>query len=182
MSLVDKFKNWKPQKQRDLLEQLLMIHAGTDGAALLYGKPETINVAWHDSPETIHRAYWDPVCQREQIPYEELFSRMTLETGANGAGDIVGNTPEQVLSGIRQQGCWAYVNYETRTLNLWVGPTAEQGMVMQMITSELSHLTPDRWNDEQLEELRAEQFGYVGNIALQVFNQAMEYRSAKLEG
>lgn len=181
MSIVDKFKNWPQQKQRKLLEELLMIHAGTDGTKLLYAKPEQLNVAWHDSAETIHRAYWDPVCQREDIPYEELFSRMSIEAGDNGLGDIVGNTPEQVLSGIRQQGCWAFTNYNDRTVHLWVG-TAEQGMVMRMIMSEVAHLTPDRWTDEQLEELRVEQFGYVADIALQIFTQAMEQRAAKLEG
>lgn len=181
MSIVDKFKNWKPQKQRELLEQLLMIHAGTDNAQLLYGKPEQINVAWHDSPEQIHRAYWDPVCQREQVPYEELFSRMTIEAGDNGMGDIVGNTPEQVISGIRQQGLWAFTDYTTRTVHLWVGPTAQQDMIMQMISTEVAHLTPDRWKDEQLEELRVEQFGYVSNLALQVFTTAMENRAAQLE-
>lgn len=182
MSLVDKFKNWKPQKQRELLEQLLMIHAGTQSDNLLYAQPTAINVAWHDSPEAIHRAYWEPLCQREQLPYEELFSRMTIEAGDNGIGDIVGNTPAQVVAGIREQGCWAFTDYHNRMVHIWDGGTVDQGMIMQMIASEVAHLTPDRWRDEQLEELRVEQFGYVANIALQAFNQAMEHRAAKLEG
>lgn len=182
MSIVDKFKNWPAQKQRKLLEELLMIHAGTDNPHLLYGQPTQMNVAWHDSPEAIHRAFWDPVCQREQVPYEELFSRMTIEAGDNGMGDIVGNTPEQVIKGIRDQGCWAFTDYANRTVHLWDAGTVDQGMLVQMITAEVAHLTPDRWADEQLEELRASQFGAVGNIALQIFNQAMENRSTKLEG
>lgn len=182
MSLVDKFKNWKPQKQRQLLEELLLIHATTEFGEQLYGKPGQLNVAWHDSPETIHRARWESVAQANGIAYEELFSRMTIEAGDNGMGDVVGNTPEQVIKGIRDQGCWAFVDYNDRTLHLWVGPDAPQDMVIQMIASELAHLTPDRWLNEQLDELRIEQFGYVANIAFQIFTDAMNKRAENLEG
>lgn len=182
MAFIDKFKNWKPQKQRELLQEMMLIHATTEFSEQLYGKPQQLNVAWHDSPETIHRARWEGTALAHGIPYEELFSRMTIEAGDNGIGDIVGNTPEQMIKGIRDQGCWAFVDYDTRTLHLWVGPTAPQDMAIQMIASELAHLTPDRWTNEQLDELRIEQFGYVANIAYQIFMDAMTKRSEKLEG
>lgn len=182
MSIAEKFKNWKPQKQRALLEELLMIHAGTDNANLLYGQPTEINLAWHDSAEGIHRAYWTPVANQNGLDYDTLLQNMALETGENGAGDIVGNTPEQVIAGIRTQGCWAFTSYNDRTVHLWVGTCEDHNLLMQMIASEVAHLTPDRWANEQLEELRVTQMGNVGQIALQIYHDAMEHRATKLGG
>lgn len=182
MSLVDKFKNWKPQKQRALLEELLLIHATTEYSELLYGKIGALEVAWHDTPESIHRARWAGAAEANGMTYEDLFSHMTIEAGDNGLGDIVGNTPEQVIKGIRDQGCWAFADHVNRVLHLWIGPTVPPDLIIQMIASELAHLTPDRWVDEQLNELRNSQFGYVANVAYQILNDAMERRSENLEG
>lgn len=182
MSIQNKFKNWKPQAQRKLLEELLMIHAGTDNDKLLYGQPTQINLAWHDTPESIHRAYWSPVANQNGLDYETLMSNMSLETGTNGMGDVIGNTPTEVIAGIRTQGCWAFTEYASRTVHLWIGTTSDQNMLMQMIASEVGHLTPDRWEDDQLEELRTTQMGNVAQIALQIFNDAMERRATELGG
>jgi len=181
MSIVDKFKNWKPQAQRKLLEELLMIHAGTPSEQQLYGELRPVNFVQHENPESIHLSYWTPVCVRENISYETLMSG-SIEAGFNGLGEHVGNTPAQLIEGIRSQGCWAFTDYQSRTVHVWADEKVDQLMVMQMIASEVGHLTTDRWDNEQLEELRTFQMGLVANVSLQLFNQVMENRASKLEG
>lgn len=182
MSVIDKFKNWKPQKQRELLEQLLAIHSGTETAEPIYGLLQPVNVVYHWTPEMIHEAYWGPICAENGITYDMLLTNVSFETGINGVGDQVGNTPAQVIEGIRKQGCWAFTHYASRTVHIWVDPTVDQATIMQMIATEVAHLTPDRLKDEQLEELRAWQFGNVAQVSQSIFNQVMEDRANKLEG
>lgn len=182
MSLIDKFKNWKPQKQRELLEQLLAIHAGTEYSNALYGGLQPVNVSYHPTPEAIHEAYWGPICAQNGVPYDIVLTNVAFETGTNGIGEQVGNTPEQVIEGIRTQGCWAFTHYDSRTVHVWADAAVGQDMLMQMIAGEVAHLTPDRLQDEQLEELRAIQMGNVAQVSQAIFNQLMEDRAHKLEG
>lgn len=180
MSIQSKFKNWKPQQQRKLLEELLMIHAGTQSDKPMYGQPGLLNIAWHDSPESIHRAFWEPTCVANGFAYDQLHEHMSIEAGLDGRGDQVGNTPEQVIAGIRSQGCWAFTEYVNRTVHLWSAPATDHALLMQMIASEVAHLTPDRFEDEQLEELRTYQMGTVAQISLKIFNDMMNRNAEAL--
>lgn len=180
MSFIDKFKNWKPQKQRELLEQMMMIHCGTEAKEPMFGPLEPVNVAYHDSPETIHRAYWEPTCAANGVTYEDAMTRQAIEVGVNGRGDLVGNTPAQMLAGIREQGCWAFADYNNRTIHLWADGKVPQATIMHMIASEVSGLVPDRFNDEQLQLLRSHQVGQIAELSLAIFSTMMEQRADKL--
>lgn len=126
--------------------------------------PPAIDIVWHDSPESIHRAMWAPVAESEGMTYEELCA----DCGAIAEcldGEVLELTHEQEMQAILEQGCWGFAEVERGTIHAWAAPHADRGLVLHMLAHEIGHLTGDPHPDGLQEELRAEQFGRVAALA-----------------
>ncbi|QZA70823.1 hypothetical protein AH06_40 [Erwinia phage AH06] len=176
MSIVDKFKNWKASKRIELLEELTEIHYSI-GDVVCYPDPPHFEVCWHDTPEEIHRAHWTNIADSMQMSYEDFFK-------AARVGQLHDNTPveitgEQEIADMRTQGCYAFCNWVTWQLHIWVGdlphddPRTEE-LLHTMIASELAHLTPNRHRNEQLEMYRSMQYAVISRSAKTVLTDALD--------
>lgn len=180
MSIVDKFKNWKVAKRIALLEELLEIHYSI-GDVVPYPDQPSFEVCWHDTPETIHRAHWEPMAEASGFTYDELMSKSRTATLADGSPVEI--TREQELADMKTQQCWGFADWVNHRLHFWVGdlphdePRTEE-LLHTMIASELAHLAPYRHSNEQLEQYRALQFASVSRAAKAVLDDAL----GKLKG
>lgn len=177
MSFVSKFQNYKPTKQKDLLETIMSANAGNGGTTAIYGNlPANTNVIWHESPEAIMKSYYTGIALQNDMTLEDLMKSQVVIAGRDGAENVVATNYDNELKGIINQDCWGYCIWQTpphfteNQLHFYVGPKADQDMVMLMISSELARLTPDHHNDGALEELRISQISTIALNAMRIFN------------
>lgn len=177
MSFTDKFRNYKPSKQKMFLEELLSSNAGNGDATAVYSDlPSNVNVIWHDSAEAIMKAYYTGLAVQNNMTFEELMNGQIVTIGRDGAENTVATNYDNELAGVKKQDCWGYCIWTTpphfaeNQLHFYVGPKADPDTVMLMISSELARLSPDRHNDQALEELRISQISTIALNAMKIYN------------
>ncbi|AUG86149.1 hypothetical protein FDJ23_gp041 [Erwinia phage vB_EamM_Desertfox] len=175
MSVVDKFKNWKANKRIALLEELLEVHYSI-GDVVSYPDPPAFEVCWHDTPDSIHRARWTGVAEATDMTYDDFFK--ATRVGQLHDTSNVEITGEQEVADMQTQGCYAFCNWLTNEIHIWLGdlpyddPRTEE-ILHTMIASEIAHLTPNRHRNEQLEMYRAMQYAVVARSAKAVLVDAL---------
>lgn len=177
MSYSSKFANYPPKKQKDHLTTLLSMNAGNGDSTAIYSNlPANTNVIWHESAEAILKAYYTGIALQNDMTLEQLLKDNVITVGRDGAENTVATNYDNELKGIQNQDCWGYCVWATpphfneNQLHFYVGPKADPDMVMMMIASELSRLTPDRHSDGALEELRISQISTIALNAMKIFN------------
>lgn len=175
MSITDKFKNWKANKRQALIEELLEIHYSI-GDVFPYPDPVHFEVCWHDTPESIHCAYWTPMAANDGLTYD-AFMQLS-RTGYLEDGSPVELTKEQELADINKQQVWGFCDWINNKIHVWLGnlphddPRTEE-LVHTMLASEIGHLTPNRHPNEQLEQWRVLQMAAVARATKMVVTDAL---------
>lgn len=127
-------------------------------------QPPTVSVTWHESPESVHRAMWEEVAVANGMTYEQLIAESEGE-GETETGETVVFTHEQELTGMHEQGCWAFVDTRTNTIHAWADEATPRELVLHLLAHEIGHITGESHPDDMQEEMRAEQFGRVAKMA-----------------
>lgn len=126
--------------------------------------PPELMIRWHESPESVHRAMWEPVAIREGMTYDELLAE-GVTCGFDESGNEVEMEAGADIEGMRMQGCWAFVDTLNSCIHAWAAPDTDRGLVLHMLAHEISHATGTPHPDGFQEEMRAEQFGRVAAAA-----------------
>lgn len=127
-------------------------------------EPPTVAVTWHDSPESVHRAMWEESAVAEGMTYDQMIDE-SVSCGEDEHGNEIEFTHEQEIAGMRQQGCWAFVDARSNMIHAWADESAPREFVLHMLAHEIGHVTGDAHTDDFQEEMRAEQFGRVARAA-----------------
>lgn len=127
-------------------------------------EPPTVAVTWHDSPESVHRAMWEESAVAEGMTYDQMIDE-SVSCGEDEHGNEIEFTHEQEIAGMRQQGCWAFVDARSNMIHAWADESAPREFVLHMLAHEIGHVTGDAHADDFQEEMRAEQFGRVARAA-----------------
>lgn len=127
-------------------------------------QPPTVAITWHDSPESVHRAMWEESAVAAGMTYEQMVDE-SVSCGKDEHGNEIEFTHEQEIAGMRQQGCWAFVDARSNIIHAWADESASREFVLHMLAHEIGHITGDAHTDDFQEEMRAEQFGRVARAA-----------------
>lgn len=127
-------------------------------------EPPTVAVTWHDSPESVHRAMWEESAVAAGMTYEQMVDE-SVSCGEDEHGNEIEFTHEQEIAGMRQQGCWAFVDARSNIIRARADESASREFVLHMLAHEIGHITGDAHTDYFQEEMRAEQFGRVAKAA-----------------
>ena len=127
-------------------------------------QPPTVAITWHDSPESVHRAMWEESAVAEGMTYDQMIGE-SVSCGEDEHGNEIEFTHEQEIAGMRQQGCWAFVDARSNIIHAWADESASREFVLHMLAHEIGHITGDAHTDYLQEEMRAEQFGRVAKAA-----------------
>ncbi|EWC39609.1 hypothetical protein [Stutzerimonas stutzeri] len=125
--------------------------------------PEMI-IRWYESPESVHRAMWEPMAIGEGMTYDELLAE-GVTCGFDESGNEVEMEAGADIEGMRMQGCWAFVDTLNSCIHAWAAPDADRGKILHMLAHEIGHATGTPHPDGFQEEMRAEQFGRVAAAA-----------------
>lgn len=134
-----------------------------------FDEDEEFKVIRHASPEAIQRAYWEPICEEEGMTYEEVL--IADCGGYTSEGTEVEFTSEDAIEGMRMQGCWGFINKDSREIHIWYAPDCDRMLLIDLLGHELGHLTGEPCQDDLEEEFRADSYGYVARKALQLLDQ-----------
>lgn len=148
----------------------LLADAATASKALDRAQPSgnpgslpELTIQWHDTPEAVHRIFWEKTAIENGLTYEELIEgAMVGETEERQKVDL---TYEQEIQAIRDQKCWGCADTDTNQINVWAAPDVDRALLIHMLAHEIGHLTGDPHPDDIQEELRAETFGKVAALA-----------------
>lgn len=132
--------------------------------------PPELFIRWYSAPEDVHRAMWEESAVEAGMTYEEMMEE-SVSCGEDEHGNEIEFTHEQELAGIREQGCWAFVDTRTNIIHAWAAEYAPRDLVLHMLAHEIGHLTGAAEDDQLQEELRAEQFGRVAKAAYALLPQ-----------
>lgn len=151
------------------VEYRLQDHNGTGPAWVcqVNPNPPKMTIVWHDTPEAVHRAMWEPVAIDAGMTYEQLLAE-SEPSGTDEHGNEVTFTHEQEIAGMHEQGCWAFVETHRKVIHAWADPAAPRGRVLHMLAHEIGHATGEPNPDSLQEEMRAEQFGRVAALAFEM--------------
>lgn len=134
-----------------------------------FPSPPELSIVWHADPEAIVRSHWAEVAEAEGISIEELLC--CDMSGQTGDGEEVDFSHADMIAGIREQGCWAYVDHNTNTVHAWARPDCNPAFLLHMLAHECGHATGKHHPDELQEEFRAEQFGAVAAMAYRFMSE-----------
>lgn len=136
-----------------------------------FPSPPELSIVWHADPESILRAHWKPIAAAEGIDCEELcagqFGGQTVE------GEVVEFSLDDMIAGLREQGCWGFIDHNTNTIHAWAAPDCDRALLLHMLAHEVGHATGAHHRDELQEEMRAEQFGAVAAMAYRFMGDRM---------
>ena len=125
---------------------------------------KSISIQWHDSPQSVHRAMWEPVAASEGITYEGMMSdSVGVASSADGVDFELSYADE--MAALESQGCWAFVDTEAGVIHAWVSPDVPRLRVVHMFAHEIGHMVGTPLDDDIAEEMRAEEFGRVAAMA-----------------
>ncbi|QFY77343.1 hypothetical protein DUD43_06455 [Alcaligenes faecalis] len=127
------------------------------------GNLPELTIQWHDTPEAVHRIFWEKTAIENGLTYEELIEgAMVGETEERQKVDL---TYEQEIQAIRDQKCWGCADTDTNQIHVWAAPDVDRALLIHMLAHEIGHLTGEPHPDDIQEELRAETFGKVAALA-----------------
>lgn len=127
------------------------------------GELPELTIQWHDTPEAVHRIFWEKAAIENGLTYEELIEgAMVGETEGRQKVDL---TYEQEIQAIRDQKCWGCADTDTNQIHVWAAPDVDHALLIHMLAHEIGHLTGEPHPDDIQEELRAETFGKVAALA-----------------
>ncbi|PWE13034.1 hypothetical protein [Alcaligenes faecalis] len=127
------------------------------------GELPELTIQWHDTPEAVHRIFWEKTAIENGLTYEELIEgAMVGETEERQKVDL---TYEQEIQAIRDQKCWGCADTDTNQIHVWAAPDVDRALLIHMLAHEIGHLTGEPHPDDIQEELRAETFGKVAALA-----------------
>lgn len=136
------------------------------------GELPDLTIQWHDTPEAVHRLFWEKAAIENGLTYEELIEgAMVGETEGRQKIDL---TYEQEIQAIRDQKCWGCADTETNQIHAWAAPDVDRTLLIHMLAHEIGHLTGEPHPDDIQEELRAETFGKVAATAYQMLQAQQE--------
>lgn len=132
--------------------------------------PEELTVQWYESPEAVLRAFWKGPAEAEGLDVDEL-----LAEGEGGGltfedAEVTFTTAEQ-LEGMREQGCWGFVDTNSATIHAWADPGVNPEMLIHFLAHEVGHKTGEPESDSLREELRAELYGSRAAIAFRLMQK-----------
>ncbi|MFC3866226.1 hypothetical protein [Alcaligenes aquatilis] len=130
------------------------------------GELPDLTIQWHDTPEAVHRLFWEKAAIENGLTYEELIEgAMVGETEVRHKVDL---TYDQEIQAIRDQKCWGCADTDTNQIHAWAAPDVDRTLLIHMLAHEIGHLTGEPHPDDIQEELRAETFGKVAATAYQM--------------
>ncbi|MGG5143929.1 hypothetical protein [Alcaligenes ammonioxydans] len=130
------------------------------------GELPELSIQWHDTPEAVHRLFWEKAALENSMTYEELIEGAMV--GETEHREKVELTYEQEIQAIRDQKCWGCADTETNQIHVWAAPDVDRTLLIHMLAHEIGHLTGEPHTDDIQEELRAETFGKVAAMAYQM--------------
>ncbi|HRO20851.1 hypothetical protein [Alcaligenes phenolicus] len=130
------------------------------------GELPELTIQWHDTPEAVHRIFWEKAALENGMTYEDLMEGVMV--GETEHREKVDLTYEQEIQAIRDQKCWGCADTETNQIHAWAAPDVDRTLLIHMLTHEIGHLTGEPLPDDIQEELRAETFGKVAAMAYQM--------------
>lgn len=141
--------------------------------SIAYPNPPELSITWHETPESIHRAFWESSAIEAGISYEEMMSEGDFcgedEFGNEHVFDFV-----TVIEAIRDQGVWGFMDSADHRIHAWRGDGASQELIIHMLAHEIGHATGEGNLDPIQEEMRAEQFGRVARLAYQMMTESVD--------
>lgn len=136
-----------------------------------------IKMTWHDTPEEVHRAMWEPVAIEDNVTYAELCG-MT-GGGTDAEGNIVEFTFAQEMEAIRQMGVFGFADTMDRHIHAWADPSTPRETVIHMLAHQIGHLTGTPCEDDLQEAMRAASYGAVASMAFSLLPTADGCRNLK---
>ena len=125
---------------------------------------KSISIQWHDSPQSVHRAMWEPVAIEHGVTYDGMMAdSVGVASSADGVDFELSHAEE--MAALESQGCWAFVDTEAGVIHAWVSPDAPRSRVVHMFAHEIGHMVGTPLDDDIAEEMRAEEFGRVAAMA-----------------
>lgn len=160
-------KNTEPVGQDQLRDAAQMIEPSGNSGEL----PE-LTIQWHDTPEAVHRIFWEKAALENGMTYEDLMEGVMV--GETEHREKVDLTYEQEIQAIRDQKCWGCADTDTNQIHVWAAPDVDRTLLIHMLAHEIGHLTGAPHPDDIQEELRADTFGKVAAMAYQML-QAQQH-------
>ncbi|WCH25216.1 hypothetical protein [Aeromonas salmonicida] len=122
---------------------------------------------WYDTPEAVHESLWLDEANEQGMTVKELLAGSEAG-GLDKNGCEISFSHEEMLAGMRAMGCWGWVDTEENVIHAWVDAEVDPCMVAHFLAHEIGHVTGTPDPDPFLEEMRAEQFGFVTSQALRL--------------
>lgn len=131
---------------------------------------ESFTIQWHQSPEDVHRAMWEPAAVEQGISYDEVIKDGHVEAQVVD-GEHVTLTYDEVIEAMRQQKYWGFVDTKTNAIHAWAADDAPPDQIIHLLAHEIGHITGERLVDDLEEEERADTYGHVAATAYLLFAQ-----------
>lgn len=142
------------------------------------GELPDLTIQWHDTPEAVHRLFWEKAALENGMTYEELIEGTMV--GETEHREKVELTYEQEIQAIRDQKCWGCADTETNQIHVWAAPDVDRTLLIHMLAHEIGHLTCEPHTDDIQEELRAETFGKAAAMAYQMLQAQQDSLQAEV--
>ena len=142
------------------------------------GELPKLTIQWHDTPEAVHRIFWEKAALENGMTYEELIEGTMV--GETAHREKVELTYEQEIQAIRDQKCWGCADTDTNQVHVWAAPDVDRTLLIHMLAHEIGHLTGEPHTDDIQEELRAETFGKVAAMAYQMLQAQQDSLQAEV--
>lgn len=133
-------------------------------------RPPELAMVWYDTPEAVHESLWLDEANEQGVTVKELLAGSEAG-GLDQNGCEISFSNEEMLAGMRAMGCWGWVDTEENVIHAWVDAEVDPGMVAHFLAHEIGHVTGTPDPDPFLEEMRAEQFGFVTSQALRLMQE-----------
>jgi len=130
---------------------------------------ERVPIIVYDSAQECLEAYLG--CPLEQAGSME---------GYNSKGIRYSYSPEEALERIKKKRCWGFCS-DKEALHLWKDESCDVGTFIELIAHERGHMCRPHHRSQDLEEIKANQYGEIARFAYEVGLHVQECYAAKAE-
>ena len=115
-----------------------------------------MNVRWHCTPESAHRALWEPAAKIAGLSYEEMIE----DSASPGYGFA------EEIKAIRGLACWAFPDQDGETVHIWADAHASDADVLRELAREVGAATGRPISDPAAASERSE---WAGEVAAKAY-------------